>query len=238
MDQAAFSQGSAELDEAALRQGLAELDQLSTLEYHESLSEVLSDPVLDDSAARVGRLVGVVLKEPFATVHTRSQPSFNSKAFREWELVDEASFDAVLRATWQYPVLETMRLDLALNAPHFASMSTYRFALDAHHESGFFGAFAESVRKYICGDKEIRKKVSDALKAAGRTGSKLPPITPETVVTAGGLALGVFLVQAIPLLGIVGAPVIAALLLILYTLGIDAFCSWSRGGRAVVIEQS
>ncbi len=232
---------AAPIDEAAVRQGLAELNELSKLEYREPLDEVLSEPDVEYSAQRVGRLIGVVLKEPFSEVHTLEEPSFKSKAFRRWELVDEHRFDSVLTSTWQHPVLETMRLDLATsersNAPYFATLSTYDFAREAHHELGFFGAFAESVRKYICGDKEIRKKVADALSSAGRGGSKLPPITPEGIVRAGGLALGAYLVTVIPILGLAGAPVVAAIVVILYTLGVNAFCKWSQRAAYSLFEQ-
>ncbi|MCA6111789.1 hypothetical protein [Bradyrhizobium cenepequi] len=80
------------------------------------------------------------------------------------------------------------------------------------------------VRGYICGDPKIRKMVDDAFKKIGKFG-KAP--TPETVVGAGGLTLGAYLVQLIPALGMLGSPVIAALILILYLLGSKAFCGWS-----------
>ena len=66
---------------------------------------------------------------------------------------------------------------------------------------------------------------------ADATGFNLKNVKPEMVVASGGLAIGTWLVQAIPVLGIMGAPVIAGIILI-YTVGIDAFCSWASD-RAV-----
>ena len=66
-----------------------------------------------------------------------------------------------------------------------------------------------------------------ALKGAGKADKRIPVVTPEIIVGSGGLTIGVVLVQSVPILGIVGAPVIAAVIIILYTLGVDAFCKWS-----------
>jgi hypothetical protein len=100
--------------------------------------------------------------------------------------------------------------------------------LDAYQERGFFGYFARVLRKYICGDKQTRKLVDKAIKAATKSGSKVPPLTPEAIVASGGCALGVILIERIPMLGMVGAPVIGATVLILYSLGVEAFCQWSQ----------
>lgn len=76
---------------------------------------------------------------------------------------------------------------------------------------------------HICGAPEIRQKVADAL--AKIPGGKV--VTPEGAVATGGLGLGVYLVDAVPTLGLVGAPVIAGLIVILYTLGVRGFCEWT-----------
>ncbi len=54
------------VDEAALKQGFEELHKLSEEEYRQPLAEVASDADATQSAVRVGRLVGVILKQPFA----------------------------------------------------------------------------------------------------------------------------------------------------------------------------
>lgn len=59
-------------------------------------------------------------------------------------------------------------------------------------------------------------------------GVDLNYIHPEVIVSATGLALAGLLVANIPILGIIGAPVIAGLLLIIYKIGIEAFCQWSK----------
>jgi hypothetical protein len=217
------------VDEKELKSGFVELDELAQLEYHESLNDIARDPDPEHRAIRLGRLVGVMIKQPFAEVQKLGQPSHRTGAYRAHNLVDAKDFKKPSRTkTWQYKALERMQNDLSSNDNYIAQLSLYQFAEYAHHEVGFFGFFAREIRDYICGDKKIRKKVDDAIKSASRTGAKLPKLTPEVIVGAGGLTLGAYLVQTIPILGMVGAPVIAAIVLILYTLGIDAFCKWSQ----------
>ncbi|MHC5762971.1 hypothetical protein [Nostoc sp.] len=211
-----------------LKNGFTELKALAQHEYHKSLQELIQDSNPQDSAVRVGRLVGVMLKEPFATSELLSEPTYRTSAYRTWHLVDANEFDKPEKTvTWQYQTLEQIRRELATDSPRYEKMSVYELAQDAEYETGFFGYFARTISKYICRDPEIRKKVEDAIKAASEGNNKIFIVTPEYIVGTSGLAFGVFLVNTIPILGFVGAPVIAAVVVILYTLGVDAFCNWS-----------
>ena len=51
-------------------------------------------------------------------------------------------------------------------------------------------------------------------------------LRPEVLIQAGGLALGSHLVTHVPVFAFVGAPVIAGFVLVLYSIGADAFCSY------------
>jgi hypothetical protein len=220
------------VDEKALKRGFVELEKLAKSEYHESLNDIAQDPDPQHTAIRLGRLVGVMLKQPFAEVQKLAEPSYRTGAYRAYNLVDAKDFGQPLRIqTWQYQVLERMRSDFSSKDNYIARLSIYKFAEHARDEVGFFGFLAQDVRGYICGDKKIRKKVDDAIKAASNSGTKLPRLTPEVIIGAGGLTLGGYLVQTVPILGLAGAPVIAALVLILYTLGVNAFCKWSKSLR-------
>ena len=54
---------------------------------------------------------------------------------------------------------------------------------------------------------------------------------------AGGANLEVYLVHAIPLMGVVGAPAVAGFVLILYRLGVEGFCDWSAHLRTDEAEK-
>lgn len=220
------------MNEAVVAAGLTELNSLAQAEYREPLDSVLADPDSKHAAIRIGRLVGVLLKEPFAIPHELPEPSEFTVAYRAWHLVGPDEFAAPDRAaTWQRKALLQMRYELAAEDPNLATMTEYNFAQYACHEVGFFGFFARTLRRYICGDPELKKKIDAALKRAAKADQRMPELTPEMIVGAGGLTLGVVLVQNIPFLGIVGAPAVAAVVVILYSLGIDAFCEWSKSLR-------
>lgn len=221
------------MDEDTIKAGFDELGLLADVEYRQSLSAILADSDKDKVVERIGRLVGVLIKEPFATASDLPIPSHRTAAYRSWQLKDASEFGVVAAASpWQYKLLDNVRVEL------HSSITTYQLAQEAYYESGFFGLYARTLRKYICGDKAIRKKVDDAFKAYAKMGGSLKAPTPEGVVGAGGLTLGVYLVQAVPALGMAGAPVIAGVVLILYVLGVNAFCQWSENVRTDETEKN
>jgi hypothetical protein len=224
------------MEEKEIAEGFQQLNELSLEEYREPLGRLIQETDPERGALRLGRLIGVMLKEPFAQPVSRQQPSHRTGAFREWHLLNQDYFEQKPSTTWQLVALNELKREIAKEDPRVAGMvSLYAFAQDAHHETGFFGYFAQGLKKYICGDKKIRAKIASAIKKMKKAG--VPNVTPEGIVVAGGLSLGVYLVHVVPMLGFMGAPVIAGIVLILYTLGVDAFCKWSGSLRTAVEEQ-
>jgi endonuclease G len=208
---------------ADIQAGFVQLDQLARAEYHQSLKEIVEGKDREKAAQRVGRLVGVLLKEPFAIPSNLKEKSRRSSAYRSWELKAQQDFEAAASTHPEaFKRLEWLRGELSKQG--MTTTDPYQLALEAQHESGFFALLMRALRGYICGDPKIRKMIDDAFTKIGKLG-KAP--TPETIIGAGGLTLGAYLVQLIPALGMLGAPVIAALILILYLLGSKAFCEWS-----------
>src|SRR6266404_4599257 len=79
------------------------------LPYKASLAEIIPDDDRQRSAARVGRLVGVLIKE-FANAENLGQPSVHTGAYRAWNLVDESDFDKRFRTPiWQRRAIEIMQ---------------------------------------------------------------------------------------------------------------------------------
>jgi hypothetical protein len=217
------------MDEYLLKSGFAELEALAIREYHQSIAEILADPDPEHSSLRIARLIGVSIKEPMADARELARPSSYTTAYRAWDLKSREAVEALaLSRAWQYLVFDRVREELSREDSYIATFNTtYSFATYAQHETGFFSLFARVLRKYICADREIRKKVDEAFRAYSRLGGRVKAPTPEAIVGVGGLTLGTYLVQNIPILGIAGAPVIAGVVLIVYTLGIDAFCHWA-----------
>src|SRR5205823_3904001 len=122
------------------------------------------DPSNDIPSMQIGRLMGVVLKEPFAVPKKLTHPSSHSGAFRTWDLVDEMTFNKSSKLDlWQYDVLKHI-------AKENDQLVVYNLAMDAHHERGFFGYLARSTANYICGDPKIRNKIKKAVDAAKQSG--------------------------------------------------------------------
>jgi hypothetical protein len=219
------------MNETELRNGLSSLNTLAQEEYKESLEQIIGNEAEDEQLRidRIGRLIGVILKMPFASPSSLESPSYHTRAYRAWNLVGEASFYSPERQrTPQYQTLEAILEELKRRGIESQDTSVYQLAQFAQFERGFFGYLAIVCREYICKDPELRKKVDEAMKEAKTAGVDLKYMAPEVMVGSGGLTLGVLLVTNIPILGIIGAPVVAALVLLIYTLGIDAFCRWSK----------
>jgi hypothetical protein len=212
------------MDTEELKQGLQQLDQLAQADYHEKLASVASanDPktVFD----RVGRLVGVTLKEPFAEPRQLAHPSQYTGSLRAWELAPNCLSDPSLQSTWQYRTLEALLREEAETGHCFQSVE--QLAMDAHYERGFFGYLARSASKYICGDTALRAEIDKSIADAKAQGFTTKHLSPEILVQAGGLALATTLIAHIPILAVVGAPVIAGFVLIFYSIGADAFCQY------------
>ena len=67
-------------------------------------------PYDEERLLRIGRLIGVVLKEPFALEKDLVAPSPYSGAYRSWELEPATKFDdPSIQCSWQYQALEALR---------------------------------------------------------------------------------------------------------------------------------
>jgi hypothetical protein len=211
------------MDKKQLTEGLNQLKQLSEDDYHQPLETILSDSNDQVVFRRLGRLIGVTLKQPFATLTVLRHPSQHSHSYRGWELAADSFERPEAQQTWQYHTLEAI-LREAPDGRRFRSIE--ELARDARDERGFFGYLARSARKYICGDAGIRKEIDKNVKAAKKAGFPTTHLTPEVLVQAGGLSLGAYLIGRVPIFGLVGAPVVAGFVLVLYSIGLNAFCKY------------
>jgi hypothetical protein len=212
------------MDEAEIQKGLEELNRLSGDEYGQPLAVMMRRdiPYTVSSADRVGRLAGVVIKEPFATAQAIQRYGGHLGACRTWVLKDEEGFAAAAAARpWQLVLLERIIDEQGTGE------TVYALARDAQNEAGFFGRLAQVVRKYVCGDPTIRAAVDKRIKEA-KLEKVAGVMTPEWIMGAGGLSLGGYLVQHVPVLGYAGAPVVAGTIVVLYVLGVEAFCEKYR----------
>jgi hypothetical protein len=213
------------MNKKELLDGLKELDELSQGDYRQSLGDLVEKAPDLEAVGRLSRLIGVSLKLPFAEPVELDFPSVTSHAYRAWELIPARLDRPMNSSLWQARTLVYLWQGSAYS-------SWQSLAIDAHHERGFFRCLAQSVQKYICADPKFRKKIETSIKKGAASGFNVKVFTPEQLVQAGGVALASLLITHVPVLGLVGAPVIAGLVLLLYSIGIDAFCQWLKSGDA------
>jgi len=105
--------------ERQLREAVNILDTLSQEEYEASLEEVLGDSSRsqDDRLWRVGRLVGITVKVPFAKTPTPINDPRESKtgARRAWDLAPEL-LERPAKDLWQYRLISELLSDRELRA--------------------------------------------------------------------------------------------------------------------------
>src|SRR3569833_2983078 len=145
--------------------------------------------------------------------------------------------DALARANFSRPLASVVAegpvadrtqpiSDLLSLALEHSSIQAEGFA-EARAHGNFLNFLASSAQRYICGDIEIRKKVEDTVQTAKGSGFRVDTFTPEKLVESGGVALASLLIARVPALGFVGAPIIAGFVVLLYSIGTDAFCAWA-----------
>jgi hypothetical protein len=218
-----------------IQEGLAALNSLAQEEYQEDLDSILTDPTRtqDERLVRVGRLLGVVLKEPFAVPVSPPPTKSETGAHRAWEVSnnDYTVFDTMRDVTgnppWQYNALEALRIEYP-EQQGWLPLTVGELARDLQNERGFFACLAASTRKYICGDQALKQKIDADLKASQQSG-KVGQFTTVALSTY----IADILVHHVPALAAGGTsaiPIVSGLLIVIYVtskdIGIDAFCSW------------
>ena len=215
------------MDEDQLQVALAEVDHLALDEYHESLTELAASEDRERAATQIGRLVGVILKEPFAKQESRTIPSQVTGAYWDWELRQGLNYDDPdLHAAWQYRVIKALLQEDWMKTEYGWLESVADFVGWAQYERGFFAFFSRSLRRYICGDVKLRQRLSQQVNRARRAGITLQVLTPQTLGAAGAVEVANILAANVPVLGFSGAALIGGIVFLLYFLGVESFCEW------------
>jgi len=213
-----------------LKQGLQKLNRLANADYHKPLTVVASAKNPKAVFDRVGRLVGVTLKEPFAKPQKLAHRSQVTRSYREWKLVPNRLSKPGVQSKWQYRTLEALLREEPKTGRH--AVSVEQLATHAYYERAFFGLLAQSAAKYICGDPALRAQIDKSIADAKAQGFTTKHLAPDVLVQAGGLALATILIAHIPILAVVDAPVIAGFVVVLYSIGSDAFCHYVQAFSA------
>ncbi len=246
---------------AQLDVALGELEQLAAAEYGETLADLLTgdEPVRGDEPAtmnvrdshdafwRLGRLVGITVKEPFASARPATAADLSQTgARRVWDL-DRSDVAAAQPELWQYRLLAEF-LATEKRAGYFdwlpptdepEALQIVHFLGAAHSERGVFGALMKSARKYLCANADVQAAFREPEQPTDGDDSPDPssdrPVAgskgkvrgePVQIVAAGMTSSSAgILIDAVPWLGPSMAPFVAGLLLLITVKGLDDFCS-------------
>lgn len=252
---------TAEVSADALREACRSLEGLAKEEYGATIAELFAgdEPVhgneyetkdvreSQDAVWRVGRLIGITIKEPFASPRPRTENDLSQTgARRVWELQHE-TLNAEHPDWWQYRLIAGF-LATEKSAGYFDWLPPRHapeadqvawFLAAAHSERGVFGAFVKSARKYLCSSQDVRAALANAepppteVEAAGQMGQtpkasdkgRVKADPAQAIFTGVTSSAAGALVATVPWLAPSMTPLIAGLLLVISAQGLDAFCS-------------
>jgi hypothetical protein len=224
------------MDEEAYRASVArtidELQGLSRRHYREDLAAILGHAEEPLARRQYARLIGVLIKEPFADEHMRA-PSKSTKASIGLRWKDDAELRRIAPETWQFAFMRELNGEVrgrpVNDSEAFGQLTYYKY------ESSLGKFVFEAFRDRICGDPRATKVVRHAIAQAKHAGIRLtdPTVTSLTVGVASSISVAIAGFLS-PALAAVAAPVVGGLSLLMMQVGVDGFCRWSKA----VIEES
>jgi hypothetical protein len=219
------------LSEEGLRRSIedfvGELDSLAKSHYHLSGQQLLERLNTDEGRLQYARLLGVMIKKPFAAEALRSEPSPATKSYVNLVWKDRGSF-ANASQSWQFRCIK----GLATNFEDVAEISDQQAVTfledEGRTETNLGKSLFKAFHDGICGDPKASKAVSEAIKKAKEQG--IAVVEPSAAGISVGIASVVSLALATVLpvtLAAGAAPVLGGIALFLLQTGVRGFCDWS-----------
>jgi hypothetical protein len=223
--------------EAAMLRFERDLDRLALEHYRLSGPELLASLDTDLGRIQYARLLGVMVKEPFAEPFKR-RPSTRTKARIGLRWKSTETLRESVPGTWQFAfVREIVREERELESDPSDAIVIDYLETQARYETNLGKHIFQAFHRRICGSAEASEAVQKALEAARAAGVKL--VDP----TAAGISVGMSSLVAVSVaslfsgpIAIAAAPVIGGIALLLCQVGLEGFCSWSKelaGGAAL-----
>jgi hypothetical protein len=207
---------------------LEAIDRLSRAHYRGmTAAELLGRLDTPLGQRQYARLLGVMLKEPFADSVQRP-PSESTKAVIALRWKKNEVLKQLAPGTWQFSTMRAL-IDAEGTRPPLTDEQALGELTYYKYETSLAKFVLQAFRQRICGDTTASKVLTAAIAEARKAGVSLT--TPTTARLSVGLAstVAVSVASLMPsAVAAVGAPVIGGIALLLIQVGVDGFCAWSR----------
>jgi len=202
------------------------LEALSQRHYRRPLVDLLGNVDMPLGRRQYARLLGVMLKEPFAIERKRRRSTATGAIIAlDWKADDE--LQRAVSGTWQFACMSTLMSEQ--QGRSLSQGEAVQCLYNYKYETSLGKFVFEAFRDRICGDPQKSKVIREALAAAKKAGVSL------TEPTVAGLSAGAASVVAVAIgsllsapLAAVCAPLVGGLSLLIIQTGVDGFCRWTR----------
>ena len=221
------------MNEDAIQAGVIQFERalarLAPQHYRLSGAELLAALGTDLGRIQYARLLGVMVKEPFAEPFDR-RPSTRTRARIGLKWKPTETLREAVPGTWQFAfVRDLVREERNLEADPSDDTVIQYLETEARYETNLGKHIFQAFHRRLCGSAETSEAVRKAIAAARAEGVKLAD------PTAAGISVGVSSLVAVSVaalfsgpIALAAAPVIGGIALMLCQIGVDGFCSWSQ----------
>ena len=213
--------------ETSLPASFEALKSISDRHYNLTLDELLASVDTPKGRRQYARLIGVLVKEPFANEVAR-KPSKSTGAVFALHWKENAELrQAASSSNWQFEFMRALmgeeRGKTLSDDEAFGELTYYKY------ESSLGKFIFEAFRDRICVDPKTSKALRDALAKAGKQGVKIMDPTTANLSVGAASLVAVAVASLLPAtIAAVGAPVIGGVTLLILQIGLDGFCRWTR----------
>jgi hypothetical protein len=221
--------GSTAFDgDAAVASAVTQLDMYARKHYRlkGGLSELLGEVETPKGRKQYARLLGVIVKAPFAVERARP-PSESTAAVFAMDWLPGTEVSARAEGSWQLEVMRSLLSDDRQRS--IESIPPAEALMQFKYESSLGKFIFAAFRRRICDNPQTSKEVKVAIEQAKKAGVTLVEPTTAGISVGTASLIAVALAQVLPgAMVAVASPLIGGVALLLMQVGVEGFCNWSN----------
>ena len=214
-------------EEKILKQAIQKLSTLSQSEYKENLNTLMKGQGENKNKEilRYNRLLGVMLKEPFAHSFKQAEPSERSGAYFSWVWQPEKLIDENSKKVWQYDAINYIYSNRISKTRPTESELLKFLKDDVSTENGLSTYLLASIRKHLCGNKNASREITQAIEEIRRQGISIVDPNVRNLISLSSMGVVTMMIKYIPNGEMLG-PLAGGITLLILNIGLDTFCNW------------